>query len=412
MHNSSSNVIVLSFLFPSRLRNHQENAQNVSSKIKDIFTGDDNALRNEIESFKVQYVQKRIEMSKKEIALRSVESDLSRISTQIKENDQNYHLLLKDHTRELKLHAEKIDYIQKICEKLDINADFDIKCGNDRAADLIVHIQNALVKVDDKIQKIIAATNEIDAKQEKDIQAHRSDEIRINSEIDSIVEQLNELERELNENKVEFTVVEQTDDNLNEIRMEIAKNKSVLEQLMATNNTESFRNEIAMHCDEEQKLSDKLNEIDVQITSITKLATLLADIRTKENYINKRQDEIRDIKEKHCTSFHILFPNENIENSFKQRIDALGKELRTQTKLLEKKIQSIDNEIQRTKNKLQNKKQESDNFEEELKKLEAEINKECNQKPFAEVLTSTKENVEKYQMEYSALQSSGVFYEK
>lgn len=358
-------------------------------------------------------MQKQNELNNKDIALRSAESDLSGISTQSKENDRNYHLLLKDHEREQKLYAEKAHYIQDMCEKLVINVDFDINNCNDRSSDLIVSIQSALAKLNDEIQEIITTNNKIDDDQQKDIQMHRSYEARIKTGIESIVEQLNKLESELDKNRNELKSIELgIDDKLKNICIRIAKNKSDLEQLTATTNVEGVRNEIAMNCDEEQKLCDKLNEIDVQIRSITNIATLLTEIKTKENHIKKRAAEIRDIREKHYESFKTLFPDENIETFFKQRIDTLSKELRTQTNLFHQKIQWIQNKIQNKENQLQHKKQERDNFEEEIKSLEEEINRECGETAYEEVLSSTKECVEKYQMEFSALQSSGVFYKK
>lgn len=223
---------------------------------------------------------------------------------------------------------------------------------------------------------------------------------------------MNELERQLVKYKDDLKSVEQSDNKRRTICVQIAKNKGDLEELTATTNTQSVQSEIAVHCDEEQKLSDELNDIDIQITSISAMTTLLAEIRTKEMDIEKREREIRDIKERHCESFKILFPNENIETSFKRKIDILSIELHTQTNQLEAEIHLIRNEIQKKVSQLQNKNQERDNFEEELKNLEGEIDRECNQIDFAEALASTKENVDTFQMEYSALQSSDGFYKK
>lgn len=403
-----SNIFNLIFIFSFRLKNQQENARNLSSKIKDICTGDDDALKREIESFKVQHTPKQNALEDQKIALQCAESELSDFLKQIEENDRNYHLLLKDHAREQAFHAEKVDYIQKICEKLDINIDFDISNSNDRTSGLVTNIQNILVKANDEIKETIAINSKLDLDIVNNIQKFRSDEIRITSEIGSIVEQMNALENQLDKNKDELKLVEQSDSKLEDIRIKIAKNKQDLERLTETTNTQGVRNEIAMHCDEEQKLSDKLNEI----IMMSAISARITEVRAKENCIKKRQNEIRDVKEKHHENFKILFPDENIEHSFKHRIDIISKELHTEMKLLEAEIHSINNEVQKKENQLQIKKQDQGNLEEELKHLEEEINKECEQKPFDEVLSSTKENVEKYQMEYSALQSSSAFYKK
>lgn len=126
--------------FPFRLKNQQENARNVSSKIKNVFMGSDDELKEEIESFKIQHMQKQNELKDNRIALKCAESDLIKISKQFEENDRNYHLLFKDHEREKNLYAEKANYIQKMCEKLEINVDFDIENCNDHASDLVVNI--------------------------------------------------------------------------------------------------------------------------------------------------------------------------------------------------------------------------------------------------------------------------------
>lgn len=397
------------------MKNQKENAYALSSKITEIFEGDELELQQEIKLFNSRHSQKQNELEDKEMSLQTANVELNITSKKIEESDRKYHSLLESRCREQELYAEKAEHIEKMCKDLNINVDFDIKNSNDQANSLVVSIRTAIGKVNEKIKEIMAENEQQDAEQEKEIRKHREDEIRVKSEMTSISKQLSDLEMVHRKLKDELRKIEQSGNKLNEITQQIGKLKSACEELETSSNTQGLRDEITSHRDEKQNLSDELEDVDVQITSISTMTSLLAEVNSKENHIKKRESEVRRILNKHHDSFQRLFPNENIENiepGIKRKIETLNQDIRQLTSRLEAEIRLKENLANVLKNQLQNKKQELNRFENELRHLEDEIDKECEQTPFDEILANTKENCEKYQMEYSTLKSSDVFYKK
>lgn len=184
------------------------------------------------------------------------------------------------------------------------------------------------------------------------------------------------------------------------------------EQLAANSKPEELREQIAKSREEKKELSGELEEIDEQITFISSMANILAEVTTKEKHLEKRESEAKRIKNKHYDSFQHLFAGEQIESNFKRKIDTMSQQLRTEVNKLEAEIRLKENQVQGHKAQLQSKKQELGRYENELRKLEEDIDQVCEQMPFVDVLAATKDNVAKYQMEHSSFKSSELFYRK
>lgn len=408
----SNQKLQQTFILHFRLSNQQENARKLSSKIKDIFMGSEKDLEEEIKLFNARQLQKRNEVGDKEVEQAGCEHELGQITKRVEESDRKYHSLLNDREREQDLYAERNEFIAEMCKKLDIRTDFDIRNCNDRAAGLVVNIRTEMAKVNEKVKEIVARNEKVDAEQEKQIQLHRGEEVRIKSEIKSITQQTNDLEKTLDKQKEQLRQIERSGQTLAEVRAKLAKVQAGTEQLTSQTNTQGLKGEIADDRKNKEKLSDELDEIDEQITFISSMANILAQVETKEKHIEKRESEVRRIKNKHFDSLKRLFPDENVEANFKRKIETLGQQLRTDTNRLEAEIRLKENQAQVFRAQLQAKKPEQISLENEQRKLEEAIYKECEHTPFIDVLAATKDNVEKYQMEYSTHKSSDGFYKK
>lgn len=351
-------------------------------------------------------------MDDKEVALQCTQCELNQLTKQIEENDRKYHSLRQSREREQDLYAEKANYIDKMCQALNITVDFDIRNCNDRAGDLVVGIRNSLGQVNTKIKEIIANNEKLDAEHEKAIQVHREDKTRIESEIKSIAQQLLVSEESLAHQREELRKAELSNKLLEETSSRISNIQAAKQQLNEQKAARNIRGKIDEHRAEKQTKGDELDEVDGQITAISKFATLLAQVNSKEQHIEKRESEIRRIKNKHFDNFQKLFANETIETGIKRKIEQLNVSLRCTVNKLEAEVRRHERQVDDRKNQLQNKKQELNVHEDELRKLEEEIDKECEQLPFVEVLASAKELSEKYQMEFSTLKSSDIFYKK
>lgn len=394
------------------MKNEQENAKNCSAKITNIFTGSEFELQQAINLFKSRHLQKQNELSENEEKVKNEQDVLSQITKRLDEYNRKYYSLLQESEREQDLYEEKAKYIQNLCTNLNINVDFDIKNDNTRAAGLVASIQTALSQERANITEIANNNEKIDAEQEQEIRGHREQEVRIKSEITSITKQLKDLEQALAKQKDEVKMVEQSGRLLAQMKQKIVAVQTTLDEKTASANTQATQTELTRQREERGQFAQELEDIDEQITVLSSMASILAQVETKQKQLEKRESDFRRIKNKHHANLQRLFPDEPIESGFKRKIDNIGQKLLTEVNRLEAEIRLNDNKAQNFKHQLQNKKQEQIALENELRKLKTDIDNVCEGTPFAEVLADTKDRVAKCQMEHSGFKSSEVFYKR
>lgn len=374
--------------------------------------GSEAELQQEIASFKTRHLKKQHELSENEELVKKEVEELERINKRVDEHNRKYFSLLQDSEREQDLYAEKAEHIKKLCTDLKINVNFDINNDNSQAAGLVANIKTSLAQEQASIKEIADNNEKADAEQEQEIRGHREQEVRIKSEINSITKQLIDSEQSLKKHTEELKLAENSGRLLTDIRQKISKIKPVLDGKIISSNLEGTRDEITKYRDERQQLSQELDDIDEQITVLSSMANILAQVETKENHIEKRESEVRRIKNKHRANLQRLFPDETIESGFKRRIDTIGQKLQTEINRLEAECRLNDNKSQSSKTQLQSKRQELNRLEDELRKLENDIEGVCEGTPFDNVLAETKENVARWQKEHSSHKSAESFYKK
>lgn len=376
------------------------------------FHGSELELEQKIDSFKLQHLQKQRYLERNEEKLQDATNEQRKLTKNVEETDRKYHSLIQKGQDEQDLYDVKAKHISQLCKDMKITVDFDIKNDNRRAAGLVTNIRSSLTAEKAKIQEILENNQIIDADQELEIREYREQEIKIKSELESVGKRLKESEKILSEKKAELRMIKQSDKKLDEVRRNIAKIKEFIVQLEANSNTQAIQNEISQYRDEKRTVAAELDDINEQITVISSMANIVAEVTTKEKQIEKRKSEVRRIKNKHYDNLQRLFPDETIESNFKKRIDTINQKLITEVNKLEAEIRLKENHIQTFKAQMASKRQELTNMESEQRKLETEIYRLCEQTPFDAVLTTTKENVAKLQMEHSSYKSSDVFYKK
>lgn len=394
------------------MKNEKENERKLSLKIKDIFTGSDIELEQEINLFKTRQSQKHGDLAKIEENLEAAEIEHTEIKQRVDENDRKYHMLIQERCREQDLFDDKADFISQLCADLNITVGFDIKNNNERASEMVPSIRTAMKQEQARIKEITDHNDKVYAELEHEIRGYSNEEARIKSDIASVAKQLKDSERALEEKKNELKLIGDCSQKLTESRAKLAQIKQMSNQLIAESNTQGVQAEIEEHRTEKARIIVELEGVDDQITVINMNADVLSQVTNKEKHIEKREGDVNRIKNKHLKNFRELFPDETIESNFKRRIDTLSQKLNTEVSRLEALVRLKENDAQKKMLESQGKKKEQAGYEAELRKLESEIDQVCEEMPFVEVLADTKEKVAKLQMEHSSYKSSEVFYKK
>lgn len=389
-----------------------ENAHKLTDKIRTMFAGTEAELEREIQQFNARRAEKKTELEDKEDVLQTEQYEYSEMSKKFAEHDRKCHSLTLDRQREQDLHAQKAKYVKNMCTKLNVNVTFDIDNFNERANELVTEIKSEMTKIDGKIKEMIAHNEREDEKLEKEIRKYSEDGSRVEAEIVQITSRLKELKATLAQQSDELRKIERSSNRLKEVQTAIEHNKKKHDELVAKTDSQGTRAQIAESRAEKQELSDELEGVDMQITELSTMATLLAQISAKQKQLEEKEADARRITNKHRDSLERLLPNDNIGVGIKAKIEHVNQEVRIKTNRLEAEIRLKENQITVSKSQQHDKSQQIEKLEAELRRLEGEINRACDSKPFDECLATVKEDVDKHQMEYSELKSSDVFFKK
>lgn len=404
-------IDLLKFCHQFRLKSKKENEQKLTLKIKTLFTGTEAQLQQEIKDFHSNRANKKIELEDQEAILEAEQYDFGEITKKVDEHDRKHHALVLDRQREKDLHEQKVKYIKHMCTKLKMNVTGDADNLDDaRAAEMVANIRAEIAKVDGNIKEMIAHNEREDEKLEQEIRKYSDEGSRVEAELVQITSRLKELRSTLAQVMDELRKIERSSGKLKDVQDNIADFQRKREALQAKESTQGLATQIGEQREEKQRLSDELEGIDMQITELSTMATLMAQVSAKQKHLEKKEAEASRITRRHEDSLQRLLPNESIGVGIKRKIEALNQDLRVKTNRLDAEARLKETHVNVGKSQQQSKKQELNKLEVELRRLEEDIERECDSMPFNEYLAMVKENVDKAQMEYSELKSSEVFY--
>lgn len=394
------------------LKNEQKNAEQMRSKIKNLFAGDESELKAEIDAYEQEHTRKVRKLSDTKNAQQEAKDKLGRIDRRLEDNDRTYVKMLQEASREQDLYEERAAIIKNLCGRLDITPDFDVANSNERATALIPDIEEKLdarqatgLEMDSKFK---SAESNI----EHEIGKYREDEVRLTSEISSWDQQLQELDMEMRKQKKSASSAEENRKLLIDVQTRIGKLQEVKAQYERTHNKVELKNEIDGIQAQINEVDDEIENITLQIVMFNTLSKLQHDVTSKEKHIEQRKAESNRLKNKHREKLVRLFGDEIIEGNFKKRVETMNQHLRVEANRLEAIIRKRDREKGELQANLRSMKSELHQTENDIHRLEGEIDAMCDSTPFAEVLATAKDNVKKLQMEHSSLISSENYYKR
>lgn len=395
-----------------RHTNKKENREKLIKNIKEIFNGTIDDLQSEIRLFKQQVLRKDQELSNLKLKMEQVKQQQCKVNEKFQENDRKFITFIGQREQEQNLFAEKAVNVRELCNRLRIKITFDLENCNERSNELLPAIKSGMSQEEEYITEIYATNEQIQYEQDTQIGQLRDKSVRIESEITTDRKQLLQLKESQTKLIADISEAKQSANNLKGLLVNIHKVSETYDSVKASSDTEQLRKNIAENRLKNNQMIDEIEGFDEQIAFLSSISTLTAEIGTKEAFLEKRESEMRRIKNKHGNNLRKLFKNEVIELNFKQRIDATLQRLQMEISKLEKESRESERKETMLSSDHKSMKQQLTQMKTELRDLEEKIYEKCQSTPFIEVLESTKENVKKYHMEHSTLKSAELFYKK
>lgn len=384
----------------------------MKQRIVEIFHGNKAELNAKLDDLTDGHLIMNTELAQKEDQLKFALGKEKDINKQEMELQGKYAALAKECEHEQDLYSKRAQLIKKLCTDLNIELAFDVENDNNRAFGLISTIKEKIDAEKNRIAEMVKGYEKVDAEQEQAIRGLREEEVRINSENRSIQSQLIELEEELKKQKNTIGNIEKSREKLRDLTRQNTSLKSALEGY--EKHTQVPQLEVGLTGDkaERDRLKEEVENLDEQIQGLNTFATIMADVKGKEQHVAMRKAEERRIRNKHYESLKKIFPDDEINSNFKRKIETEGQKLRSESNRLEAVHKRRESNALTLKNNLRNKKQQKVDAANERNRLEDEIDRLCENESFEEVLAQAREETDKFKMEYSSLKSSEMFYKK
>lgn len=395
-----------------RLKNEKQNANQLRIKIKTLYAGDESQLKREIEAYEQEYAQKQRNLADTQAECQAAKGRLQKIVVRLEDMDREYTKLTQAAGREQELYEERAIHITNLCRRLEITPDFNVSNCNERATAFIPVITE---KLDARRSRGVEMENgfrNVEAELEREIGKYREDEVRLRSEIESLDKQCRQLDADLSTQKKSVDCAEGNRKALSDVQQKIKRLQEAKAQFERSCNQEELSTEITRIREQQNEIDEDIENITMQIMMSDTYATLQRDVAAKEQHIAERNSEIKRLKNKHRENLIRLFGDNKEEGNFRKRVETLNQSLQTKVNRLDAVIreQSRD-KIELTAN-VRTTKNDLKQVESEIGRMEEEIDAMCESTPFVEVLSSTKENVKRLQMEHSSLKSSENYYKR
>lgn len=183
------------------------------------------------------------------------------------------------------------------------------------------------------------------------------------------------------------------------------------ERLTRNFNQESSRQNITKKKLSIAEKQARFKSLDKQLTFLSSISKLMAEINLKEKELEKKNQEIHRVKSKHCQNISTFFKDpitSNYRRSLQNVYDKLRREIQDlNEKANAQKLKEQSYEIER-KNLIT----DIARMEKEQQQFEERIYEKCRSTSYDELILRSKASIAKLQLEHGALKSSEAMYNK
>ncbi|EDW01461.1 DNA repair protein RAD50 [Drosophila grimshawi] len=392
-------------------KNCVEQIEKLSGNIKSHFTGSIAELEVEIRSFNQR-------MSEMKFQTTDVEEQLERLKTS--NTDQQNKLVKQEKERcvaqqkyrnEQNYKLQLTDSLQVLCVQLEICVRANAVDNPQQLSSLLDEIDLMLISKQREITKQSEENDQADQSRQAKIDDLRTDITKSEQSVSSQQKQKKASEVESQSLELKINEIEKSLEQLKVLEKKIADTDDEYERTTRIFNQEECRQLIANKKVSIAEKRARFNKLDEQLTFLSSIAKLMAEIGLKEKELEKKKQEIHRGRSKHSDNFVKFFKEpitSNYRHSMKTEYDKLRRDIQDlNDNANRQKIEEQSHEINR-KNLIG----DIARMEKELHELEERIYEKCHAARYDELLLRSKEAISRFQLEHGALKSAENMYKK
>ncbi|NWV41536.1 RAD50 protein, partial [Grantiella picta] len=380
----------------SRKRQMEKDNQDLQQKMKEVFQGTDEQLRD-------RYKNHQRIVNEKEKRLLDCKRDLDRATKECQRyNSEKSELLIERGRLQLQAdrHQEHIVTRDSLIQSLAAQLELD---GFERVPFTERHIANFRKLVKERQDRDTEAANRMmrDFAQKEAMKQKQIDEIRdkktgLERTIDLKSDIQNKKQEELKNVKRELQQLEGFSDRITELEEEIGKTEHELKKAERNSNVETLEQEVQTLQNEKINLDKALRRLDQEMEQLNLHTTTITQMDMLKKDKAEKEDQIRKVKSRHSeelTSLLGYFPNKKQLEDWLHDKNKKINQTRDALANLNKRLASVESDKTYASNELKRKEAQlsdhetklfdvcgSQDFDSDLNKLQDEIEKSSKQR--------------------------------
>lgn len=393
----------------TELKNTGDQMKSLESKMKKIFDGSMGELETEIEKFHERMDEKRKELSALVAELDKEKIREKRIIHEKQELEKKKSRIVDQRQQEQECLAERATKIKKICELLKKPVlTNDLECRGSVINEQLEVIRDAMSSEEENINDTLTCHEVIEQDLQKVIDDLRVENTKLKTDLESKSKQKIEMEREKSKETQSLASIEADAKLLGKLEEGI---QSVDQKMEHMKNVYKFEEEKKNINDKKQqviKLQNEFSELDKKLDFLNTISEITSQISSNKSKIEEKDQKMKLLKNKHKSNLQAIFGEKSasISENYKRQVSSAYETTQKKITEMNAKINKLKMSQKEFEIKKSNLKDDLKKFEKELADANEKIDRKCGSSNFEDVYAKTKENVEKFQREYSAHKSS------
>lgn len=385
-----------------------EQIAKLTKNIKKKFEGSLAELDLEIQSFNQRMSEMRFQRTDVEEQLAQLRNSTLELQNALTKQDKELYVTKQKSKSEQECKMQLTKCIDKFCEQLQITMEVNVAGNPEKLQDML---NKTLETKQCEITELGDQNDQADKSRQTKIDELRMDITKSEQSLKTQEKQklASEQESEALDNKIKQ--IEISAHQLKALEKQINEKDEEYERMTRDFNQDDYRQSIAKKKSSIAEKQTRFKKLDTQLTFLSSIAKLMAEINLKEKDLEKKNQEIHRVKSKHSDNFNIFFKDpitNNYRRSLQNAYDKLRREIQNlNEKANAEKLKEQSYEIER-KNLIA----DIARMEKEVEQLEERIYQKCRSTPYDELILRSKTTIAKLQLEHGSLKSSEAMYKR
>ncbi|EDW72246.1 uncharacterized protein Dwil_GK20820 [Drosophila willistoni] len=392
-------------------KNCKEQINTISKKIKTLFEGSLAELDLEIRNFDQRMSEIKYQRSDFEEQLSKLTQSEGDLQKALTSQEKKRLLAQQQQQSEQTCKAELVKRLKDLSQQLLIPIEGDLSKQPEKLSELLEDIEGVLLGKQCEIAEESDRNDKADQGRQLKIDELRIELSKSEQQITAQEKQKVVSEKESGSLEVKIKQIETSMHQLKLLEKQITEADEVYERTSRNFNQEACRQVIADKKSSIAEKQERFKKLDKQLTFLSSMSKLMAEINLKEKDLEKKTQEIQRVRNRHSENFSKFF-KEPITNNYRRSLQNSYDSLRREIRELNEKANAQKLKEQSCEIKRKNIMSDISRMEKELKEAEELIYQKCHSTPYEELLERSKANISKLQFEHGALTSAEAMYKK